>query len=135
MDAIRIEDGFKVVLKRVPAASDEIRIALHLSSDRMRSDTRNHTVPILDVIHLPDDKANVLLVMPYLRTFHTPPFHCRSEVVEALRQFLQVHISVRFSDRVCSLPSCRVSSSCMSKILPTGRPNYSNIADPLTHIA
>ena len=56
----------------------------------MRSDPRNRTVPILDVIALPDDMEHVLLVMPYLRIFYTPPFHCRAEVVEALRQLLQV---------------------------------------------
>lgn len=29
-----------------------------------------------------------LLVMPFLRLFHKPPFHCHSESVEALRQIL-----------------------------------------------
>jgi len=70
-------------------AGDELRIILYLSSVEMRSNSRNRTVPILDVIALPDDKY-VLLVMPFLRVFDTPPFHCRWEVVEALRQFMQV---------------------------------------------
>jgi len=55
----------------------------------MRSDPRNRTVPLSDVIVLPDDTEHALIVMPYLRVFNTPPFHCRAEVVEALRQFLQ----------------------------------------------
>jgi len=55
----------------------------------MRSDPRNRTVSIIDVVTLPDDKDHVLLVMPYLRVFDAPPFHCCSEVVEAFRQFLQ----------------------------------------------
>jgi len=92
LDAIRVNDGVKVVLKRVPAPSDELSIASYLSSAKMRSDPRNHTVPIIDIVNLLDDRANVLLVMPYLRIFDTPPFHCRGEVVEALRQFLQVGI-------------------------------------------
>ena len=89
-------DGVKVVLKRVRAASDEIRIALHLSSATMRSDPRNRSVPVLAVVSLQDDE-NVLIVMPYLRPFHSPPFHCRGEFIEALRQFLKVRIAVSFS--------------------------------------
>jgi hypothetical protein len=89
LDATRVTDGVKVVLKRVLSDGDEVQIALYLCSVEMSSDPRNRTVPILDVITLPDDKY-VLLVMPYLRIFNTPPFHCRGEVVEALRQFLQV---------------------------------------------
>lgn len=77
------------MLKRIPSEGDELQIALYLSSVEMRSNSRNRTVPILDIIALPDDKY-VLLVMPFLRVFNTPPFHCRWEVVEALRQFLQV---------------------------------------------
>jgi hypothetical protein len=91
LDATRVKDNVKVVLKRVFSDSDEIRIALYLSSVEMTSDPRNRTVPILDVISLPGDKY-VLLVMPFLRVFNTPPFHCRSEVVEAFRQLLQVCI-------------------------------------------
>ena len=89
LDATRIKDGVKIILKRVPADGDEVRIALYLSSVEMCSDPRNHTVPILDIITLPDYKY-VLLVMPFLRVFNTPPFHCRGEFVEAIRQFLQV---------------------------------------------
>ena len=90
MTTAQKRDGVKVVMKRVPSAGNEVRIALYLSSAEMRSDPQNRTVPILDVIALPDDKEHVLLVVPYLRVFDTPPFHCRAEVVEALRQLLQV---------------------------------------------
>jgi hypothetical protein len=88
LDATRVNDNVKVVLKRVYSDGDEVRIALYLSSVEMTSDPRNRTVPILDVIFLPDDKY-VLIVMPFLRIFNTPPFHCCGEVVEAFRQFLQ----------------------------------------------
>jgi hypothetical protein len=91
LDATRIHDGIKIVLKRVPATTDEIGITLHLSSAHMRSDPRNCTVHILDVIPIRyNDEEHVFLVMPYLREFDSPPFHCRSEFVEALRQLLQV---------------------------------------------
>jgi hypothetical protein len=90
IDATRTKDGVRVVLKCVHVESDEYRIALYLSSSKLLSDSRNRTVPIKDVISLPDDKEYVLLVMPYLRVFNTPPFHCCSEFVDAFRQFLQV---------------------------------------------
>jgi len=93
LDATQIKDGVKVVLKRVPSAGNEVEIALYLSSAEMRSNPRNRMVLILDVITLLDDKY-VLLVMPYLRIFNTPPFHCRMEFVEAIRQFLQVCLPV-----------------------------------------
>jgi hypothetical protein len=92
MDAMRVEDDTMVVLKRIPAASEELRIALHLSSDKMCSDPRNRIAHVLDTIILPDDKESALIVVPYLRRFDSPPFHCCSEFIEALRQFIQVHI-------------------------------------------
>jgi len=88
IDATRIEDGFKVVLKRIRRRSNERDIMDYLSSPAMRSDARNRTVPMLDVVELPDNEY-LLLVMPHLRGFDTPPFHCYCEVVDAFRQFLQ----------------------------------------------
>jgi hypothetical protein len=126
LDAIRIRDGIKVVLKRVSATTDEIGITLHLSSAHMRSDPRNRTVHILDVIPIRyNDEEHVFLVMPYLRKFDSPPFHCRSEFVESLRQLLQVcqldfkyqlieHLSSSF---------CRALSSCTNKTSHTGNLN------------
>jgi hypothetical protein len=90
IDATPADDGVKVVLKRVPTTGDKIRIILHLSSAEIRSDLRNRTVHIIDIISLPSDKETVPLVMPYLRVFNTPPFHCRGEFVESVRQFLHV---------------------------------------------
>ena len=90
LDAIRIRDGIKVVLRRVPAMGDKIGIALHLPSIHMRSALRNRTVHILDVVPIHNDDEHIFLVMPYLREFYSPPFHCRAEFVEALRQLLQV---------------------------------------------
>lgn len=59
----------------------------------MRADPRNRIAPILELITLTDEK-DVLIVLPYLREFYSPPFHCRGEFIEAIRQFLQVFIIV-----------------------------------------
>jgi hypothetical protein len=126
LDAIRICDGIKVVLKRVPATTDEIGITLHLSSAHMRSDPRNRTVHIIDVIPIRyNDEEHVFLVMPYLREFDSPPFHCRSEFVESLRQLLQVcELDFKYQS-IARLPSfsCRASSLCTNKTSHTGNLN------------
>ncbi|KIJ27333.1 hypothetical protein M422DRAFT_191169, partial [Sphaerobolus stellatus SS14] len=89
IDAVRIADDFKVVLKLVETRREEIPIARYLSSASLRADSRNRTVPILDVIPLPDTDDKALLVMPLLRHFEDPPFSYLCEVVEAVRQLLQ----------------------------------------------
>lgn len=89
LDAIRIADGSKVVLKCILAGGNEHRTISYFSSLEMRSYIRNRTVPVIQFIALPST-SDVLLVMPYLRQFDTPPFHRCSEVLDALRQFLQV---------------------------------------------
>ncbi|KAK7063709.1 kinase domain-containing protein [Favolaschia claudopus] len=86
LDAIRIHEGKKVVLKRVDTDSDELKIIQYLSQI---DDSRNHTIPLLGIIPLPPDNASSLLVMPYTRQFDHPPFHCRAEFVELMRQYLE----------------------------------------------
>jgi hypothetical protein len=88
LDGVRVEDGKKVVLKRVFTSSRELQILNHLSS--IRSDPRNRTIPILDAFQYSQNPEYTFFVMPYTRRFHYPPFHCRREFVEAMRQFLEV---------------------------------------------
>ncbi|KAF8217734.1 kinase-like domain-containing protein [Mycena galopus ATCC 62051] len=85
LDAIRESDGTKVVLKWMKTTSNELRCIKHLSNI---SDPRNRTIPVLDIIPLPND-IHTLVVMPYARRFNHPAFHCRAEFVEAMRQFLE----------------------------------------------
>ncbi|KAK7031958.1 kinase domain-containing protein, partial [Favolaschia claudopus] len=86
LDAIRIADNQRVVLKRIQTNSREIKIIQYLSQIQ---DPRNHTIPLLDVILLPPDNSCSLLVTPYTRRFNHPAFHCRAEYVEAMQQFLE----------------------------------------------
>ncbi|KAJ7079498.1 kinase-like domain-containing protein [Mycena crocata] len=90
LDATRVSNGEKVVLKRVSTGGgdSELRIATLLSSESLRSDRRNHTVPIPEVIEMPHEDWS-LLVMPYCRRFDDPPFHCPAEFIEAMQQFLE----------------------------------------------
>ncbi|KAK6971552.1 kinase domain-containing protein [Favolaschia claudopus] len=86
LDAIRVHDNEKVVLKWVETESDERKILEFLWSIE---DSRNHTIPVLNVIPLPPDQKFSVLVMPYTRRFNHPAFHCRGEFVEAMQQLLE----------------------------------------------
>ncbi|KAJ7468309.1 kinase-like domain-containing protein [Mycena galericulata] len=86
VDATCIEDGKKVVLKRVASDSEEQAILQYLSQI---PDPRNRTIPLLRIIPLPPDSSQSLLVMPFTRRFNHPPFHCRAEFLEAMRSFLE----------------------------------------------
>ncbi|KAK7032000.1 kinase domain-containing protein [Favolaschia claudopus] len=86
LDAVRIHDGRKVVLKRVPTDSDEIKIIQYLLGIE---DPRNHTIPLLDIVPVPPDNEFSLMVMPYTRRFNHPSFHCRAEFVEAMQKLLE----------------------------------------------
>ncbi|KAJ7186572.1 kinase-like domain-containing protein [Mycena filopes] len=88
LDATRIEDGKKVILKYVPTDGPECEIIKHLSSPVLRADPRNRTIPLLGVLPMPDSPWT-FLVMPYCRRFNYPPFHCRNEFVEAMTQFME----------------------------------------------
>ena len=90
MDATRISDGKLVSLKRVKSSSQEIVIASLLSSEGLRKDPRNHCVPILDIIPIPNSDDEVIVVMLFLREATQPIFERVGEVVDYLHQLLEV---------------------------------------------
>ncbi|KAJ7220162.1 kinase-like domain-containing protein [Mycena pura] len=83
LDALCIKDNQKVVLKRV----DEKELNIFRYLDALRSDARNHTIPLLDVIPYTGTEWT-FVVMPYCRLFDSPPFHCRGEFVDAMKQYI-----------------------------------------------
>ncbi|KAJ6465498.1 kinase-like domain-containing protein [Mycena vitilis] len=84
LDALCVKTNQKVVLKRVKKR--ELKIFRYL--DAHRSDTRNHTIPLLDVIPFPGTDWTCV-VMPYCRRFTSPPFHCRDEFADAMTQYIE----------------------------------------------
>jgi hypothetical protein len=90
IDATRIYDNYKVAIKVVKTSSDEIPIAQYLLSDPRKSDPRNRTVPIVDIILLPETDLQALIVMPMLLVFYLLPFRRVGEFTEAVYQYLQV---------------------------------------------
>lgn len=90
MDANRLEDGQTIAIKRVRRTSNEIAIAKIFSSERNREQLKNHCVPILHHFYDRLDPQWDYLVMPLLRKFDSPEFYAASEVVEFVRQTLEV---------------------------------------------
>ncbi len=93
MDAVRIEDGRQVMLKKVPERSpNELEIIGWFSSPELREDPRNHCVPLLDVVKLsqPSPDCNQLMVSPLLRPFENPRLQTYGEFVAFFMQISEV---------------------------------------------
>ena len=95
MDAMH-KDGMQVMLKRVDVrgGQQELKIAQMLSSPKFRDDPRNHSVPLLEILELPDTLDQKLIVMPILRPFDDPCFRTYGEFVAFFIQICEVsHLS------------------------------------------
>jgi hypothetical protein len=68
----------------------EHRIASYMTSPALRSNPRNHCVPILALIRVPDYDDGFLLVMPLLRRFNQPDFETIGQCADFMRQMLEV---------------------------------------------
>lgn len=82
----RASDDKGVIIKSTSIHTEEAKKAALLAAI---VDPCNHCVPVWDVFDFPGESECVVLVMPLLHNMWTPAFHCRAEVFEALRQFLE----------------------------------------------
>ncbi|KAG6833511.1 hypothetical protein H0H93_013221, partial [Arthromyces matolae] len=92
IDATR-SDGTYVMLKKLdvtdPATANELAIGQLFSSPELITDSRNHCVPILDVIQPKNGSNFAFIVMPLLFPSDLAPFETIGEVVEYMRQILE----------------------------------------------
>lgn len=94
MDAVRIEDGRQVILKKdfPEEGHHELFITQLFSSPGLKGDPKNHCVPLLDLVDLsqtgPDGRK--LMVMPCLRPFKNPRFQTFGEFVAFFTQVSEV---------------------------------------------
>ena len=68
----------------------EAEIGELFSSGPFKSHPRNHCVPLLEVLDVPDEEDKQLLVMPLLRLFDDPRFETVGELLGFLYQFFEV---------------------------------------------
>lgn len=93
MDARRISDGRIVFLKSAPKNTPEVEIGRLLSSDSLKADPRNHSLPLLDVVEDDTGPDEVILVLPLVRRLDDPVFVSIREMVDFVDQTLQVSLS------------------------------------------
>ncbi|EJD47833.1 hypothetical protein AURDEDRAFT_102534 [Auricularia subglabra TFB-10046 SS5] len=91
LDATRIEDGAQVIMKLLDTDLDRLSVPQmqYFSADDRQSDSRNHCVPLLDLLPVDDDPRSVILVQPRLVPWDIWPFKCVGEVVEFLGQIFE----------------------------------------------
>ena len=91
MDATRRRDGKQVMLKKIfpNEGPHELIITQLFSSPQFARDPRNHCVPLLDVLEMPQS-GQKLLVMPFLRPFNNPRFQTFDEFVVFFSQICEV---------------------------------------------
>lgn len=60
------------------------------ATTRVVNISENHCCPILDVFRDSEDEGYEYVVLPVLRDFNDPPFYAVVEVLELVRQTLEV---------------------------------------------
>ncbi|KAG9125632.1 hypothetical protein FRC07_006815 [Ceratobasidium sp. 392] len=95
LDAIRLEDGYQVIIKMlVPSDNDregeqELEILQVLSTATYQFDPTNHTVPFFDSFPIPGIQGGVFCIMPLLSRYRVPRFYDLSEIHEFLDQIFE----------------------------------------------
>jgi hypothetical protein len=125
MDGTRRLDGKHVMLKKIypDEGPHELKITQLFSSREHAQNPRNHCVPLLDIVEIPQN-GQKLMVMPLLRPFNDPHFQTFGEFVAFFTQICEVR-SFQHPSPVCHELFLidlwiRVSNSCTSGILHTG---------------
>ncbi|KAL5536267.1 hypothetical protein ACEPAF_88 [Sanghuangporus sanghuang] len=106
MDAVKISDGRRVVLKRVRSNSGELDIHRFLSEPQRLEHPRNHAAPLLDEFADTEDPNFTYIVLPLLLYYYRPDFYFVDEVVDFFRQLLegvQYMHEVGVAHRDCSI--------------------------------
>lgn len=90
IDAKCDENGRNVVIKQIYTDNEELAIACYFSSHDIRSDPRNHCVPVIDAFVDSMDPRIAFIVMPLLRGLDDPPFELVDDVLEFADQVMEV---------------------------------------------
>ena len=85
-----MQDGKPVWLKIIRVSDPELRILRKLSEKKHVSDSRDHCIPLLEVLDFADAAGYNVVVMPMLRNWFDPPLHLFVEVVAFVDQLLEV---------------------------------------------
>lgn len=92
MDATRISDGKRVILKSLSTTNhpDEIPVHRFLTSDPLASDPKNHTAQLYEVLPDPRLSTRAIIVLPLLLPFDYVPFRTVGEALDMMHQTIEV---------------------------------------------
>lgn len=94
MDAVRLRDSKPVMLKKIHSTAskfdDEQLVSEFVSTPEQLRDPDNHCVPCIDVLRIPGDDEDVIIIMPLLRQWMSPRFDTIGEVVDMVYQAFKV---------------------------------------------
>ncbi|THH29256.1 hypothetical protein EUX98_g4915 [Antrodiella citrinella] len=125
LDATRLSDGEMVMLKQIKhdVHPFEVDISQMFSEEPLKSHSRNHCIPIFEVLVVPDEHRTSILVMPLLRPYDDPRFKTTGEALEYFRQIFE---GLQF------MHQCHVAHrDCMYlNIMMDPRPLYPNMFHP-----
>jgi hypothetical protein len=116
MNAIRVQDGLQVMLKRVLPQEGpyELSISQLFSSEELAGDRRNHGVTPLDEIELEGPEHHKLMVFPKLRPFNHLHFQTFGDFVAFFTQLCEVaRIRLLCIMLILNNWSSRASDLCM----------------------
>ncbi|KIK54375.1 hypothetical protein GYMLUDRAFT_48743 [Collybiopsis luxurians FD-317 M1] len=97
IDALRMSDSLMVAIKRVThplmdskrTVSQDERIATLFSSDEHVSNSQNHCIRVLQVLHIPGIGDETLLVMPWMRKPKDPDFRTIGEGLQFVKEIFE----------------------------------------------
>ncbi|KAK0188107.1 hypothetical protein F5146DRAFT_1226443 [Armillaria mellea] len=91
MDAKEIATGRLVAMKIIRQKENpfELVIGTLLTSEEKSLDSRNHCVPILQTLPIPDQDGHVIIVMPYLQQWYHPKFRTVGEGIQFFGEMLE----------------------------------------------
>ncbi|TFK74310.1 hypothetical protein BDN72DRAFT_833659 [Pluteus cervinus] len=88
VDAIRVKDGKRVLMKRIYRSSHpyEVEITTLFGTEPLASDPRNYCVQLQDTLYPPDHPDITIIVLPFLLPINTLPFDTVGEIVDFVQQ-------------------------------------------------
>ncbi|KAJ4481367.1 kinase-like domain-containing protein [Lentinula edodes] len=89
MDALRISDSYMVAMKRVKVSTGEDQVATFFSNEQHNTNPRNHCIRVLEVLSVPGDDNEKILVMPWLRQVLDPRFRTIGEAVQFFQEIIE----------------------------------------------
>ncbi|KAJ2934077.1 hypothetical protein H1R20_g2981, partial [Candolleomyces eurysporus] len=86
-----MKDKSPVILKRVLQEKhpDELSIVEFLMEEPRKSDPKNHSLPLIEVLQPAEEPTEKILVMPLCREWDSPGFETIGEVIDFIRQLLE----------------------------------------------